>query len=307
MTKCCSIILTSLNKFGAFKNGYDYICTMIKIGEYNTLEILRETDQGLYLADEEGNEVLLPNRYVPETYQIWDKMDVFVYLDNEERPVAVTDKPYIKVNEFAMLRCNQVTRYGAFLDWGLLKELFCPFKEQAFKMKAGGWYLVYCYLDEETERLVASSKTNRFLDNKNLTVEPFEEVDLIFSHPTELGMNVIVNEKHLGLIFKNDLFKDLSVGDRLKGYVKNIRPDHKLDIGLGKIGYQNIEPNAETIVQELEDHGGYLNLTDKSSPEAIKETLQMSKKSFKKAVGTLYKQRLVEIKENGIYLVKQKG
>lgn len=279
---------------------------MIKIGDYNTLEIIRETDQGLYIADEEGNEVLLPNRYVPDSFKIWDKLDVFVYLDNEERPVAVTDKPYIKVNEFAMLRCNQVTKHGAFLDWGLLKELFCPFKEQAFKMKAGGWYLVYCYLDEETGRLVASSKTNRFLDNKTLTVKPFEEVDLIVSHPSEIGMNVIVNEKHAGLIFKDDIFKDISVGDRLKGYVKKIRPDNKLDIVLGQIGYRNIEPNAETIMQELEDNDGYLNLTDKSDPDDIKETLQMSKKSFKKAVGTLYKQRLVEIKDDGIYLVKQK-
>ncbi len=279
---------------------------MIQIGDYNTLEIIRETEQGLYIADEEGNEVLLPNRYVPNDFKIWDKLEVFVYLDNEERPVAVTDKPYIKVNEFAMLRCNQVTQHGAFLDWGLLKELFCPFKEQAFKMKAGGWYLVYCYLDEETGRLVASSKTNRFLDNKNLTVKPFEEVDLIVSHPSELGMNVIVNKKHTGLIFKEDIFKDISVGDRLKGYVKKIRPGNKLDIVLGKIGYRNIEPNAETIIQELEDNSGYLNLTDKTDPETIKEVLQMSKKNFKKAVGTLYKQRLIEIKNDGIYLVNQK-
>lgn len=279
---------------------------MIQIGDYNTLEIIRETDQGLYIADEEGNEILLPNRYVPNDFKIWDKLEVFVYLDNEERPVAVTDKPYIKINEFAMLRCNQVTQHGAFLDWGLLKELFCPFKEQAFKMKAGGWYLVYCYLDEETGRLVASSKTNRFLDNKNLTVSPFEEVDLIVSHPSELGMNVIVNKKHTGLIFKEDIFKDISVGDRLKGYVKKIRPGNKLDIVLGKIGYRSIEPNAETIMQELEDNSGYLNLTDKTDPEIIKEVLQMSKKNFKKAVGTLYKQRLIEIKNDGIYLVNQK-
>lgn len=276
---------------------------MIKIGDYNTLEILRESDQGLYIADEEGNEVLLPNRYVPQEFKIWDKIEVFVYLDNEERPVAVTDKPFIKVNEFAMLRCNQVTEHGAFLDWGLLKELFCPFKEQAFKMKAGSWYLVYCYLDEKTGRLVASSKTNSFLDNKNLTVSPFEEVDLIVSHPSEIGMNVIVNEKHSGLIFKEDIYNDLSIGDRLKGYVKKIRPDNKLDIGLGKIGYRNIEPNAETIMRELEDNSGFLALTDKSDPDEIKETLQMSKKSFKKAVGSLYKQHLIEIKDDGIYLV----
>ncbi len=280
---------------------------MIQIGEYNTLEIARETNQGLYLNDDEDNEVLLPNRYIPETYDFGEKMDVFVYLDNEERLVAVTDKPYIKVNEFGLLRCNQVTQHGAFLDWGLLKELFCPFKEQAFKMKAGGWYLVYCYLDEETERLVASSKTNSFLDNKNLTVAPYEEVDLIVSHSSEMGMNVIVNERHAGLIHNKDMFKDLGVGDRLKGFVKKIRPDNKLDIGLGKIGYRNIEPNAEAILKKLENNKGFLNLTDNSNPESIKKTLQMSKKSFKKAVGTLYKQRLVEIKADGIYLIKQKG
>src|SRR5690606_8886404 len=205
--------------------------------------------------------------------------------------------------EFAMLRCNQVIDHGAFLDWGMVKELFCPFKEQVFKMKAGGWYLVHCYLDEKTGRLAASSKTNRFLDNKDLTVTQFEEVDVIISHPSDIGMNVIVNNKHAGLIFQDDIYKELSVGDRMKGFVKKIRPDNKLDITLEKIGYRKIEPNADAIMHELEDNGGYLNLTDKSDPEDIKEMLQMSKKTFKKAIGTLYKQRLIEIKEDGIYLI----
>ena len=276
---------------------------MIHLGQKNTLEILRETDHGVYLIDDEDSEVLLPNRYVPEAFKIWDKLDVFVYLDNEERPVATTDMPYIMKGDFAVLRCNQVTDYGAFLDWGLVKELFCPFKEQAFKMKPGGWYLVHCYLDEKTDRLVASSKTNRFLDNKELTVAEFDEVDLIVSHPSDIGMNVIVNKTHLGLIYKDQIFKDISVGDKLKGIVKKIRPGNKLDITLGQIGYRNIEPNAERIVQELNNNSGYINLTDKSSPEAIKNQLQMSKKSFKKAIGTLYKQRLIEIKTDGIYLV----
>lgn len=276
---------------------------MIRIGEYHNLEIIREAEQGLYLADTEGNEVLLPNRYVPESFKIWDTLEVFVYLDNEERLVAVTDKPYIIPGEFAVLRCNQVTDIGAFLDWGMLKELFCPFKEQAFKMKKGGWYLVYCFIDEKSNRLVASSKTNQFLDNKNLTVQQFDEVDLIVSHPSDIGMNVIVNKRHTGLIFKDDIYQELSIGDRLKGVVKKVRPDNKLDITLGKIGYRNIEPNAETIMHELEDNGGYLNLSDKSDPETIKEVLQMSKKNFKKAVGALYKQRLIEIKDDGIYLI----
>lgn len=275
---------------------------MITIGDYNTLSILREREQGLYLADEENNEVLLPNRYVPESYKIHDKIEVFVYLDNEERPVATTDKPYIKRNEFALLRCNQVNEYGAFLDFGLVKELFCPFKEQAFKMKAGQWYLVYCYVDDESQRLVASSKTNRFLDNSELTLSKFDEVDLIVSHPSEIGMNVIVNEKHLGLIHKSDIYKDLSVGDRLKGTVKKVRPDNKLDIVLSQIGYKSIEPNADLVMKELNDNSGFIPLNDKSSPEDIKELLQMSKKNFKKAIGNLYKQRLISIKEDGIHL-----
>lgn len=275
---------------------------MINLGQYNTLEIFREAEQGIYLSDEEGNEVLLPNRYVPETFKIWEKVEVFVYLDNEERPVATTEKPYVTRNDFALLRCSEVTEYGAFLDWGLVKQLFCPFKEQVFKMKAGGWYLVYCYLDEKTERLVASSKTNKFLDNKDLTVDLFEEVELIVSHPSDLGMNVIVNKKHHGLIYSDNIFQDLSIGDKLKGKVNKIRPGNKLDITLGTVGYRGIEPNADRILKELQDRNGFLPLHDKSNPEQIKEILQMSKKNFKKAIGTLYKKRLVDFKDDGIYL-----
>jgi predicted RNA-binding protein (virulence factor B family) len=276
---------------------------MIHLGEYNTLTIMRETEPGLFLMDEEDNEVLLPNRYVPEEFKIWDKLEVFVYLDNEERLVAVTDKPFIKKDEFALLRCNEVTEFGAFLDWGMVKELFCPFKEQAYKMKKGGWYLVHCYLDEASNRLVASSKTNRFLDNTELTVSQFDEVDLIASHPSDIGWNVIVNEIHQGLIYNDNVFQDISVGDKLKGIVKKIRPGNKLDISFGQIGYRNIEPNAEKIMHHLHDNSGFLNLTDKSNPDDIKAVLQMSKKSFKKAIGTLYKQRQITIKDDGIYLV----
>ncbi len=278
---------------------------MIELGKFNTLKILRDTDPGLFLGDDEDNEVLLPNRYVPADFKIDDFLDVFVYLDNEERLVAVTDTPYIQKGEFALLRCNAVNEYGAFLDWGMVKELFCPFREQAFKMKKGGWYLVYCYLDEKSDRLVASSKTNRFLDNSALSVALYDEVDLIVSHPSELGMNVIVNKRHLGLIFKGDIFKDLSIGDRLKGIVKKIRPGNKMDIGLSQIGYRNIEPSAQALLELINDHDGFLNLTDKSSPEAIKSVVQMSKKSFKKAVGALYKKRLIRLESDGIYLVKK--
>ncbi len=275
---------------------------MIQVGKYNTLEILRDTEPGLFLGDEDENEVLLPNRYVPETFEIGDSIEVFIYLDNNERLVAVTDKPYILRDQFAVLRCNAVTPHGAFLDWGMVKELFCPFKEQAFPMKKGGWYLVHCYLDEKTERLVSSSKTNRFLDNSELTVEEFDEVDLIVSHPSDIGMNVIVNNKHAGLIYKDNIYTDLSIGDNLKGIVKKIRPGNKIDITLGQIGYRNIEPNAQKIVEELQNNSGFLPLNDKSSPEAIKDTLQMSKKLFKKAIGSLYKEKTITIKPDGIYL-----
>ena len=278
---------------------------MIEIGVYHTLSILRSTDPGLFLGDDDENEVLLPNRYVPENFNIGDKIEVFVYLDNEERPVATTTKPYITKGDFALLRCNQVTKFGAFMDWGLVKQLFCPFKEQVFKMKEGNWYLVHCYEDKETNRLAASSKTNSFLDNKNLTVKMFDEVDLIVSHPSDKGMNVIVNKKHLGLIYKEDLFADIYVGDKLKGVVKKVRPDNKLDISLGQIGYRNIEPNSEIILNSLKDHEGYLALNDSSSPEDIKEQLQMSKKNFKKAIGNLYKQKLIKITDDGIYLLKE--
>ena len=276
---------------------------MMHLGEYNTLTIIRETEPGLFLSDEDDNEVLLPNRYVPNEFKIWDKLEVFIYLDNQERLVAVTDKPYIQRNEFALLRCNETTKHGAFLDWGMVKELFCPFKEQAYDMIKGGWYLVYCYLDEETNRLVASSKTNQFLDNKDLTVAEYDEVDLIASHKSDIGWNVIINKIHSGLIYTDNIFQDISVGDKLKGIVKKIRPGNKIDIILGQVGYRNIEPNAEIIMGHLQDNNGFLNLTDKSKPEVIKDVLQMSKKSFKKAVGTLYKQKLIEIKEDGIHLV----
>lgn len=275
------------------------------LGDFNTLEILRVTDPGLFLGDTQGNEVLLPNRYIPDSFEVGDQIRVFVYLDNDERPVAVTDEPYITKDNFALLRCNDVTKYGAFLDWGLVKELFCPFKEQAFKMQKGQWYLVHCYLDESSNRLVASSKTNRFLSNENLSVAVYDEVDLVVSHPSEIGWFVIVNKRHLGLVYKDQIFKDINVGDQLKGVVKKIRPGNKLDISLTQFGYRSLEPNAELLLKTIEDHNGFLELTDKSDPELIREVLQMSKKSFKKAIGNLYKSKLITLEFNGIQLVRK--
>ncbi len=284
---------------------------MVAIGKYNTLTILRDTKVGLFLGnpekDPEGiHDVLLPNKYIPNEFEIGEELIVFVYLDHEERPVATTLAPYILLNEFALLRVNYINQIGAFMDWGMEKDILVPFKEQARPMEKGKRYLVYLYMDEKTNRLVASSKTNQFLSNDHLTVEKGEEVDLIVSHITEIGINVIINEQHKGLVYKDEVYDDsIRTGDRMKGYIKNIRPDNKIDVALQVQGYQSIEPNAEKILDELRANRGFLRLNDNSHPEDIKTVLKMSKKTFKKAIGALYKEKLIEIKDDGIYLVKE--
>ena len=283
---------------------------MIQIGKYNTLTILRDTKVGLFLGnpqeDPEGiNDILLPNKYVPHNFEIGDELTVFVYLDHEERPVSTTLEPYILLNEFALLRVNYVNQIGAFLNWGMEKDILVPFKEQARPMEKGKRYLVFLYMDEKTNRLVASSKTNQFLNNDHLTVEKGEEVDLIVSHITEIGINVIINEQHKGLIYKDEVYDDsIRTGDRLRGYIKTIRLDNKIDVALQIQGYQSIEPNAQLILEELKASRGFLRLTDNSHPEDIKTVLKMSKKTFKKAIGALYREKVIEIKEDGIYLVQ---
>jgi len=278
---------------------------MIEIGKHTTLTILRETDPGLYLGkDEESEEViLLPHKYKPETFEIGDEIKVFVYLDYEERPIATTLEPFVELNGFGYLRCADVTKYGAFMDWGLEKHLFVSFKEQARPMKVDNWYIVYMYLDEQTTRLAGSSKTNQFLQNEKLTVEIYEEVNILVTHLTDKGANVIINGVHKGLIYLEDIFEDIRTGDRLKAFVKKIRDDNKIDIVLQKQGYRSIEPNANYILEELKASGGFLPLHDKSSPETIKDTLGISKKSFKKAIGSLYKDKQIILKEDGIELI----
>jgi hypothetical protein len=211
----------------------------MKIGQFNTLTIDRDTQVGLFLTD--GKEdVLLPNKYVPKVFEIGEEITVFVYLDHEERPVATTLVPYIFLNEFALLRVNYVNQVGAFMDWGMEKDILVPFKEQARPMEKGKRYMVYLYMDEKTNRLVASSKSNQFLNNEDLSVEKGEEVDLIISHITEIGINVIINQKHKGLVYKDEVYDDaIRTGDKMKGYIKTIRPDGKIDVALNKQGFEN--------------------------------------------------------------------
>ena len=278
----------------------------MNIGVDNTLTILRHTPPGLYLGTDDSEDVvLLPNKYVPEHYEIGDKITVFLYLDHEERPVATTLEPYIYLHEFALLRVNYINEFGAFMDWGLEKDLFVPFKEQARPMEKGKRYLIYMTMDEKTNRLVGSSKTNQFLKNEELKVEEGEEVDLIVSHITDSGVNVIINEAYKGLVYKDQIFDEtIRTGDRMIGWIKTIRPDNKIDVMLQKPGYENVEPNSQLIMDELKASRGFLRLNDNSHPEDIKTVLKMSKKTFKKAIGLLYKEKLIEIKEDGIYLVK---
>ena len=278
---------------------------MIAIGQYNTLTVLRDTKVGLFLG--EGAEdvgILLPNKYVPNDIKVGDSLAIFVYLDHEERPVATTLEPYILLNEFALLRVNYVNQVGAFLDWGLEKDLFVPFAAQARPMEKGKRYLVYMFMDPKSNRLVASSKTNQFLSNDELAIRQGDEVDLIVSHITDIGINVIINEQHKGLLYKDEVYDDaIRTGDRLRGFIKHIRPDNKIDVSLQAFGYEKVEPNAQYILDELKASRGFLRLHDNSHPEDIKSVLKMSKKTFKKAIGALYKDKLIEIKEDGIYLI----
>ncbi len=273
---------------------------MIAIGEFNTLEILRETSVGLFLGDQEDNDVLLPNKYVPENYEIGNQLTVFCYLDYDERPIATTLDPDIIVGEFQLLHVVEVNQFGAFLDWGLEKHLLVPFREQRSKMQEGQWYVVFCYLDDKSGRLVASNKLDKFLSNEELSVRVREEVKLVVTRQTDLGWEVIINNQHKGLVYFNEVFKKIAVGDNVAGCIKMIRADHKIDVSLQPLGEKILEPAANKIYEILKAKGGFLPLHDKSDPEAIKNELQMSKKAFKKGIGTLYKARKIEIKNDGI-------
>jgi len=276
---------------------------MIELGKYNLLTAARKTENGLYLSDQQGREVLLPNKYVTEDLAIGHEIEVFIFNDSEDRLTATTAKPKILLNEFAFLQVKEVTNFGAFLDWGLEKDVFVPFKEQPVKMISGKKYIVYLYLDTQTDRLVASANFNRFLEKENVYVEKGEKVDVLILDQTELGLNVIINNMHRGLIFNNDIFQVIKTGDKVEGYIKNIRPDNKIDVTLQKQGFANIEPNAQKILEKLESNNGFLNLTDKSDPIEIIGLLEMSKKTFKKAIGTLYKKKIIRLEKDGIYLI----
>jgi hypothetical protein len=278
---------------------------LIAIGQHHELTILRPTTVGLFLGDESGEEdILLPNKYSPEEFDVGQKIKVFVYRDHEERKIATTLEPKILLHQFGFLRVTSVTNVGAFMDWGLEKELMVPFREQRQKMEAGRWYIVYLDVDKKTDRLYATNKIEKRLNNDTVTVEEGEAVEVMIMKKTDLGFSVIVNQQHEGLIFESDIFTKLNIGEKLTGYVKQIREDNKIDITLQPIGFKNFnDPNCEAILNKLKMRKGFLPITDKSSPEEIYAQFNISKKAYKKAIGTLYKQRKVTLQEDGIKLI----
>jgi uncharacterized protein len=276
---------------------------MTEIGKINHLYVVKEVDFGIYLDGGDLGEILMPKRYVPEGTQPEDMIDAFIYLDSEDRLVATTEKPFAMVEEFALLEVVSVTPVGAFLNWGLPKDLFVPFREQRQPMEEGKKYLVYIYVDTNTKRIAASSKIEHYLDNIPVDYDIEEEVDLIIVNETDLGYNAIIDNSHLGVIYKNEVFQPLSPGDKLPGFIKKIRTDGKIDLSLVKAGYEKISEFADRIISELEKHKGFLPLTDKSSPDEIYNVFKFSKKNFKAAIGALYKKRMIAIEGNGIRLL----
>ena len=274
---------------------------MIHTGLTQELVILRNTSAGFFLGDGAGNEVLLPNKYRPADKAVGASMRVFVYRDSEDRQVATTLEPLIHLGGFAPLKVNAIGRVGAFMDWGLEKDLLVPHAEQRGTLAEGQRCVVYMALDEQTDRLFGSMRVERYLDNSELTVREGEGVQLLVFAHSPMGWSVIVNEKHLGLLHASEVFSRLAVGDRIPGFVKEIRPDHKLDITLQPIGYAHYnDANVAMLTERLRQHGGFLPYTDKSLPEEIHRVFGISKKAFKQAVGALYKARKLEINEQGI-------
>lgn len=278
----------------------------IELGRMNRLRVVKFVDFGLYLDGGQSGEILLPSRYVPQNVREGDELDVFLYLDSEERLIATTEHPKAMVGDFAYLQVAWVNNYGAFLDWGLMKDLFVPFREQKMKMQKGHSYIVYLHIDEESYRIMASAKIDRFLSKEMPPYEEGDEVNILVWQKTDLGFKVIVDNSYAGLIYDSEVFTELRTGDRLRAYIKTVRPDGKLDLTLNKQGRAAINDFADVLLAFLEEHGGHIQVCDKSPAEEIYALFGVSKKVFKKALGDLYKRRLVVLTDEGIELARRK-
>ena len=275
----------------------------IKLGDYNRLTVVKSVDFGLYLDGGDEGEILLPSRYVPKGARIGDELDVFIYLDQDERLVATTQQPFAKVGDFACLEVSWINEYGAFLNWGLMKDLFCPFREQKKRMELGKAYIVYVMVDEDSYRMMATAKVDRYLDTARPEYKHGDEVDLLVWQKTDLGFKVIVDNRFSGLVYEDQIFTHLTTGDRVKGYIDHIRQDGKIDVTLQPTGRRHTEEFAETLLEYLKENNGHCDLGDKSPSELIADRFKISKKAYKKAVGDLYRRRLITIDDSGITLV----
>jgi len=275
---------------------------MVKVGEYNLLKVLRSVDFGVYLDDGKDG-ILLPKRFVPPGTRDGDELKVFVYHDGEDRIIATTQEPKGVLGDIVKLRTISVTPQGAFLDWGLMKDIFVPKSKQQTTMIPQGEYLVKIYLDEQTGRIAATEKLEPFLSNEVLTVKELEVVDLIVYRRTDIGYVVIINNRHTGVLHFNEIYRNITAGDKFKGFIKKIYPDNKIDVAAGKPGYGRVEDETEKILRLLKENDGYLPFYDKSDPEEIYNFFGMSKKTFKMTIGNLYKQRVISFEKTGIKLI----
>ncbi|MBP6236290.1 MAG: GntR family transcriptional regulator [Saprospiraceae bacterium] len=273
---------------------------MAQLGQINHLKIVRKVDFGFYLDGENLGEILMPKRYIFPDMKIGDTIDVMVYLDGEERLLATTEIPFAQVGDFAYLKVNKIENVGAFLDWGLSKELLVPFSEQKVKMEEGKSYVVHVYIDKITDRITGSMKLEKFINKEKPEYTINQEVDLLIWTLTDVGYKAIINNQHIGVIYKNEIFRKISNGQKMNGYIKKIRDDDKIDLTLDKIGYTKIDSFAQLILNAIEKSGGFLPYNDKTDPEIIYNIFGMSKKVFKQSIGNLFKQRYIEITPEGI-------
>lgn len=278
---------------------------MVEIGKINKLKIVKNSDFGLFLDGGDDGEILLPRRYVPADYDIDGELEVFIYVDSEDRLIATTETPLAKVGEFACLRVVSLSSVGAFLDWGLTKDLFLPFAEKTRALRVGENCLVYLYLDN-TGRICASMRVDRYIDKTPGGYTVGQSVNLIIARTTDLGINAIINERHWGILFSNEVFERVYPGQKMQGYIKQIREDGKIDLTLHKTGTAGADDIGEKILRALKDEDGYLEINDKTSAEIIYEYFGVSKKKYKIALGNLYKKRLITVDDDGIRLVPQK-
>ncbi len=277
---------------------------MVEIGEYTELEIEKIIQQGAYLlTGDETASILLPVKYIPEGVDVGDKIKVFIYRDSEDKIIATTQTPYAIVGECAYLKVKSQSNFGAFLDWGLMKDLLVPFREQKETMIVGQSYLVRLYVDEITDRIVATQHINKFLRDNEITIKPDDEVEILVCEPVFHGVKVIVNQKYWGMLFKNQLFREVEPGQKLKAWVKQVRADGKIDVSLQQPGFKEVLSAEDKIINLLRQNDGYCELNDNSSPDEIYTELQISKKVFKRAIGKLFREKRVMIEEDGIRLM----